>query len=158
LYGSDGKLFFLVSDACGRQENNILDLKRQIPNFLQILESGCRLLPVVGDTLPPQLPFIPKFAGNKTNHQSRKETKMRGAFLLHGSPVPAPHPLSILITTTKQHFWTLEHPGQVPVKGLALSEAKPHAHFPTPASPSRLYAHALSSCFSPSPTQHLLLV
>ena len=69
IFNMGAMLFFLMADACGRQENNILDLKRQIPISYRFWNVAATIVGCIAPfalffasrrgTLQPQLPFIP---------------------------------------------------------------------------------------------------
>jgi hypothetical protein len=69
IFNMGAMLFFLMADACGRQDNNILDLKRQIPISYRFWNLAATIVGFVAPfalffatcrgTLQPQLPFIP---------------------------------------------------------------------------------------------------
>lgn len=69
IFNMGAMMFFLMADACGRQENNILDLKRQIPISYRFWNLAATIVGFVAPfalffasrrgTLQPQLPFIP---------------------------------------------------------------------------------------------------
>jgi len=69
IFNMGAMLFFLMADACGRQENNILDLKRQIPISYRFWNLAATIVGCIAPfalffasrrgTLQPQLPFIP---------------------------------------------------------------------------------------------------
>lgn len=69
IFNMGAMLFFLMADACGRQENSIFDLKRQIPISYRFWNLAATIVGFVvpfalffasrRGTLQPQLPFVP---------------------------------------------------------------------------------------------------
>ncbi|PWZ07323.1 hypothetical protein Zm00014a_028404 [Zea mays] len=69
IFNMGAMLFFLMADACSRQENNIFDLKRQIPISYMFWNLAATIVGFVvpfalffasrRGTLQPQLPFVP---------------------------------------------------------------------------------------------------
>ncbi|PUZ48195.1 hypothetical protein GQ55_7G226500 [Panicum hallii var. hallii] len=69
IFNMGAMLFFLMADACGRPENNIFDLKKQVPVSYRFWNLTASIAGFIAPfalffascrgTLQPQLPFIP---------------------------------------------------------------------------------------------------